>query len=245
MSQAVVVFTGPTLSAAESTRELPESRVVGPAACGDVYRAALARPRALVLIDGYFDQKLSVWHKELLWALAQGIRVYGGASMGALRAVELTECGMTGVGVVYEQYLSGILEDDDEVAVAHADESREYAPQSTALVNVRATLRTAVVQGIIDSADEARLIAAGKSLYYPDRTLAAILGGASLESGRLARLRDWLGVHGVVDQKAIDARALLARVRDDLVPGATPSRRAVPKFVPTNAWNAFVASVVR
>ena len=54
-------------------------------------------PGAIGVIDGYFDGVPSVWHKEILWALSQGIRVFGGASMGALRAAELDGFGMTGV----------------------------------------------------------------------------------------------------------------------------------------------------
>ena len=66
-----------------------ELAVLPPAARGDLYRAALAGPQVIGLIDGYFDGVPAVAHKEILWALDQGIRVLGAASMGALRAAEL------------------------------------------------------------------------------------------------------------------------------------------------------------
>ena len=44
---------------------------------------------AIGIIDGYFERVPSVWHKEILWAMAEGIHVFGSASMGALRAAEL------------------------------------------------------------------------------------------------------------------------------------------------------------
>src|SRR5690606_7891959 len=115
----LVVFAGPSLPPGELRARFPEFSFAGPAQCGDVYRAARQRPRAIGLIDGYFDHRLSVWHKELLWALSQAIPVYGAASMGALRAAELDVHGMIGVGVVYELFRRGELEEDDEVAVVH------------------------------------------------------------------------------------------------------------------------------
>ncbi|MDO8943743.1 MAG: TfuA-like protein, partial [Desulfobacterales bacterium] len=87
-----VVFIGPTISAAAARAEFRSGHRLlchGPAAQGDVYRAALERPSAIGIIDGYFDRVPSVWHKEILWAMSQGVPVFGGASMGALRAAEL------------------------------------------------------------------------------------------------------------------------------------------------------------
>ena len=55
-------------------------------------------PRAIGIIDGVFLDVASVWHREILWALSQGVHVFGAASMGALRAAELDGFGMRGVG---------------------------------------------------------------------------------------------------------------------------------------------------
>src|SRR6185503_9427900 len=115
----VYLFTGPSLSAEEGKKEL-DAIYRPPAAQGDVYRAALDAPRAIGIIDGYFERIPSVSHKEVLWAMAQGIHVFGSASMGALRAAELAAFGMEGVGVIYEAFKRGELDADDEVAVAHA-----------------------------------------------------------------------------------------------------------------------------
>ena len=68
-----------------------------PAEQGSVVRAVRAyQPRAIVLIDGSFGKVPAVRHKEILWALAKGIPVFGRASMGALRAAELAGFGMQG-----------------------------------------------------------------------------------------------------------------------------------------------------
>ena len=73
------VFTGPTLSPKEAEAEL-DATILPPVSQGDVYRVALEAPRAIGIIDGYFEQVPAVWHKEILWAMAQGIHVFGSAS---------------------------------------------------------------------------------------------------------------------------------------------------------------------
>ena len=71
--------------------------------------------------------------------MAQGIHVYGAASIGALRAAELDVFGMRGIGRIYEDFRDGVLEDDDEVAVLHGPEELGYPPVTEAMVNIRAT----------------------------------------------------------------------------------------------------------
>ena len=76
-----VIFAGPSVRGLD----LPSRSDLlfhPPAKQGDIFRATLTRPEAIGLIDGYFDGVPSVWHKEILWALSQGIRVFGSASMG-------------------------------------------------------------------------------------------------------------------------------------------------------------------
>ena len=85
----IVVFTGPTLPADQARAILPDALYLPPVAQGDVYRAAGHQPQAIALIDGFFEHVPAVWHKEILWAMAQGIHVFGSSSMGALRAAEL------------------------------------------------------------------------------------------------------------------------------------------------------------
>ena len=116
---------------------------------GDLYRAALGRPAVIGVIDGYFEVTPTVWHKEILWAMAHGIHVYGAASIGALRAAELDTLGMKGIGRIYEDFRDGILEDDDEVAVLHGPEELGYPPLTDAMVNIRATLAAATRERII------------------------------------------------------------------------------------------------
>ncbi|MBP5873147.1 hypothetical protein F3K24_43140, partial [Streptomyces sp. LBUM 1485] len=46
-----------------------------------------------VIIDGLYHQAPALRHKEIIAAMARGVRVIGAASIGALRAAELAPFG--------------------------------------------------------------------------------------------------------------------------------------------------------
>jgi len=218
----VYVFVGPTIPATAVRGEL-DAICCPPAAGGDIYRAARDHPKAIGLIDGYFERMPSVWHKEVLWAMAEGVHVFGAASIGAIRAAELAPFGMEGVGAVFEAYRDGRLEDDDEVAVAHGDAEDNYQALSEPMVNIRATLATAQELAVVGGATRAVLEQVAKSLFYPERHYptilerAAALGAAGTE---IDALRTWLP-DGRVDQMRTDAVAMLRCMRERLRAGLT------------------------
>lgn len=239
----VVVFLGPTLPAEDAAALLP-AEYRPPASRGDVYTAARSNPWAIGIVDGYFHRVPSVLHKEILWAIAQGIQVYGAASMGALRAAELERFGMTGVGSVFEEFRDGILTDDDEVAVAHGPAEAAYLVGSEAMVNIRATLAEALRAGIITAALGDRLIGMSKDTFYPARTWERLLEdaeAAGVTPGELRLLAGWLP-GGRVDRKRLDAVAMLQRIAAD-----RDAQRRAPepsfRFNSTTMWEELQASI--
>ncbi len=234
------VFLGPTLRVHEA-RALCEAVYLPPARMGDVYRIAREKPRVIAIIDGYFEHHPSIWHKEILWAMSEGVHVLGASSMGALRAAELSSFGMEGAGEIFEAYARGELEDDDEVAVAHAGPEDDFRAASDAMVNVRATLARAEEEGILDGGARRLLADIAKGLYYPDRSYARIALEArhrGLDEAVLARWRQWLP-GGRVDQKADDARKLLASLRARFADeGSFPKKRVSYIFEHTHGWEA-------
>lgn len=237
---SIYIFAGPTLSAAEG-RNLLDATFLPPAAQGDVYRVARLRPRAIGIIDGYFEHVPSIAHKEILWAMREGVQVFGSASMGALRAAELAAFGMEGVGAIFAAYMSGELEDDDEVAVAHATAEHGFRPLSTALVNIRATLAAAQEMSIIRAEIAADLLAIARSLFYPERTYGRIMDAAvatGCNQAELNALRAWLPT-GEVDQKRADAIAMLGLIRERMAAGEQP-KRADYQFEHTLFWDNLV-----
>ena len=150
----VFVFLGPSLARGEAERIL-DAEYLPPASMGDLYVLTQSRAQPgdrVAIIDGLFEQRPAVWHKEVLDALARGIHVYGAASMGALRAAELDAFGMVGVGRIFEAYRSGAIADDDEVAVAHADADQQYRSLSSAMVSLRFGLADLCARGQLDPA---------------------------------------------------------------------------------------------
>jgi len=233
----VYLFVGPTLPPAE-IGALCDFVCLPPAAQGDVLHLAKARPRAIGIIDGYFDGMPAVWHKEILWALTQGVHVFGSASMGALRAAELHAFGMHGVGAIFDAYRSGELEDDDEVAVLHAPAEADYVGLSEPMVNIRATLDHAENAGIIAAATRAALVERAKALFYQDRSWRRILLDSDRSaplSAELRRLEAWLPA-GRIDRKGLDARAMIAAMQAFLAGNPAPMR-ATFKFEWTDMWD--------
>jgi hypothetical protein len=244
---SVCVFLGPTLTVASAAAVL-DATFLPPVKLGDVHRVVVQRrPRAIGIIDGYFQWAPAVWHKELLWAVDQGVHVFGAASMGALRAVELASFGVRGIGRIVDAYALGRLdgpdddpfEDDDEVAVVHGPPESGYRGSSEAMVNIRCTLIRAAAEGVVADATRRVLTAAAKALFFPDRRWESLLerGRASgLPERELAALENWLP-GGRVDQKRVDAVAMLQAMRD-FIATDPPRAQALQPFERTTYWES-------
>lgn len=232
----VIIFLGPTLAKADAATIL-DADYRPPVAQGDVLRAVLDKPKAIGIIDGFFENVPSVWHKEILFAMKEGVRVYGAASMGALRAAELHPFGMEGVGAIYEAYVDGRLEDDDEVAVTHGPAEIGYPILTEAMVNIRRTLSDAFAARVITEPVRRTLEDWAKDLSYRERTYARLFKMAAdhqLSPREIAALRAWLP-SGRGDQKRDDAVAMLKTIRTALNGTWVPARPLFP-FEHTTMW---------
>ncbi|MFE3608356.1 TfuA-like protein [Streptomyces goshikiensis] len=167
------VYVGPTLPASDPVLAASGLRVLPPAGHGDLFDTAIRGGDTVVLIDGVYHQAPAVRHKEILAVMGRGVRVLGAASIGALRAAELAPVGMLGVGSIYTSYVRGEIDGDDEVAVGQAPDG-EFAALTWPLVNLRYVLQLAVAAGVVDDGRAARLLAALRAVYYPQRTWAAV-----------------------------------------------------------------------
>lgn len=233
-----VVFLGPTLPPAVAAT-IFDAVYLPPAEQGSVVRAVRTyRPNAIVLIDGAFGKVPAVRHKELLWGLAMGVRIFGAASMGALRAAELGPFGMQGYGFIYRWYALTTLADDDEVAVAMCPPELGSAPLSEALINIRLTLRRALRAGVVTAEERRVMEALARDTHFVDRSYTRLLADARYHlrdewAATLNRLADWFPLWAI-DRKREDAAGLLetlARCPELL---ETPPK--TPPFVMTEAW---------
>ncbi len=165
------MFIGPSVPSTESCAAIIS---LPPASLGSVYRAMRAGYRRIVIVDAYFGHVPSVWHKEILFALVNGIQVWGAGSTGALRAVELEPFGMRGVGTVFRLFRRGILSDDDEVCVTHLPKQYAYTSITYPMINLRCSFRRLRRLHLIDANAEREIIAALKEIYFGHRDENAV-----------------------------------------------------------------------
>jgi hypothetical protein len=206
----IPVFAGPSLCDWEAHSPFVRRP---PAAALDLLRLLAQPPCTLVLIDGLFDARRSVWHKEILHLMSRGFRVIGAASMGALRAAELAPFGMIGVGPIFQAFASGRLVADDEVAVLHAPSDYDWSPLTLAQVDVRATLVLALRRGVMKVGAARVLRDASAAIHYRDRTWNAVMSAGARHGLDLGRFEPWVAL-GHPSRKAADARMALALALD-------------------------------
>jgi hypothetical protein len=131
-----------------------------------------------------------------------------------------------------------VIEDDDEVTLAHAPAARDYQPVSEAMINIRRTLAKAAREGVVRAATAECLAEIGKAFFYPFRTYEKILEEGlrrKMPARELHDLHEWLGA-GRVDQKRLDAVAMLTRMRQDVQ--VHPRRKRVSfTFQNTDGWD--------
>jgi hypothetical protein len=223
------LFAGPSLAGVA----VPDAiHRFGPVTLGGVFRAVEAGYRRIGIVDGLFGNVPSVWHKEILFALSKGVEVMGAASMGALRAAELSDYGMIGIGCIYRMYRRGAWTDDDEVAIIHAEADYGYLPFSEPMANIRFTLRRMRRLGLLVERNEQALVARMKDLHFSQRSRDTLAVAAKELSGRTspALLRGF-ATHYVA-AKERDARALLA----DLARRPRRPTRLPWTFPRTSVW---------
>ena len=238
------VFVGPSLSWTEARAILPEATLMPPAKAGDIYIAVKKGARVVAVIDGFFEQVPSVWHKEVLYALSNGVHVYGASSMGALRAAELCAFGMVGIGRIFEMYRDGVCEDDDEVAVVHAGPEFEFGALSEAMVNVRDALSAALDRRLIGQRTHDVIVREMKRRHYARRTWALvseIAADEGLPRGEVEALLAFVKAERP-NRKRLDALELLGELRRfrDTAP---PPFESAFDFESTVFWDQLIAGV--
>lgn len=198
-----VVFVGPSLPDA---RRLCASEISirPPAIQGDIRKVIDEGATCIGLVDGGFEYQPPVWHKEILYGLSMGVRIFGSSSMGALRAVECEDFGMVGVGTIFEGFRTGKMIDDADVALLHGPEELGYPALTVPLVNVIATLDALHGVGRISSMQREMLEAGARSIFFKKRTWAKIVYDSGLSKELSPLLK-----RGMVDVKRQDAQELL------------------------------------
>jgi len=238
-----LVYVGPTIPGQQVLNLLPDAELRVPVAAGDLDLEDLRPTDRVALIDGVFQHKRAVRHKEIAVLLQRGVQVLGASSMGALRAVEMAPFGMVGIGTVVTWYRDGVIDGDDEVALLHADAEHGYRPMGEALVNLRASLHGAQDAGSITPQEAATLLAAWKALPFHHRDRPGLIAAAreqqpDLEHNAIQVLDDHF-----CDLKRRDAEALLTALSRNQIPKPEPVQLSahvratqIERLIPWISW---------
>ncbi len=207
------MYLGPSLRRSEAEKLLP-GEYRPPVKRGDL--TATSPGRLVIIIDGEFDQSLSVSPKEILALLDAGERVLGASSMGALRAAELYPFGMEGFGWVFTSYQSGRIDGDDEVALVYSPIDSE--PITIPLVNIRYWLERLEAEGTLGSVIARRLLRRARKIFFKARTFAELQRAFEpiLESAGLKGIMRT--ITDIPDVKAADARLVLSHAASIKIP---------------------------
>jgi hypothetical protein len=165
----VIAFVGPSIPRPEAARACPGLDVRPPVRRDDLYRAREQGAWGFLIIDGVFMQEDALSPREVVDVLEDGALVLGAASMGALRAADCWPAGARGVGLIYRLYRRGVLESDEDVAVAVSADGSDTAV-SLPLVNVRYAMARAVRDRRLDRSSARQVLSAAAAIHYPERT---------------------------------------------------------------------------
>ena len=211
----ILIYGGLSLSFDESREILDSTDNIEviykrPIKRGDLGHDIKENPDIIGIIDGVFHQNSAVGHREILDVMKRGIKVFGASSMGALRASELDSLGMVGIGYCYNQYASGAIDSDDDVAVMLDSESLEAL--SVPLISMNYVFTNAVSEGIITENEKDELVQISKETFYPKRNYAKTLSESDLDEDKKNELINF--IRESEDIKKHDAKELLEYIKN-------------------------------
>jgi TfuA protein len=220
-----IIFIGPSLSL-QKARKIFDADYRGPAKKGDLLVLSASSLISLKnqsntinfvgLIDGLFLQDYPPTPIEVFQLLSnKNFRVVGGASIGALRAVELEKFGMVGIGKVFELFKNGATNADDEVAVTfHLGDGASI--QSEAMIDIRFNLFIAYKKNIITKRTKHIIAKTAKSIYFPYRNYSNVIEETRTKFPELSRELDSFSSyinHHRLSLKEIDAIKVIKYIK--------------------------------
>lgn len=167
-----IVFTGLSVSLEEAST-FGAGDIRPPVKRGDLDE--LEHGQIVAIVDGELNPATVLTKAEVRQAIRRGVQIRGAASVGALRAFELRDCGMTGCGWIYNAYCTGRIAGTDEIAVVY--DPLSHHPLTVPLANIRFCL-----DRLVDSRRIAKIEADGamntlKGLSVEDRASGSISSG--------------------------------------------------------------------
>ena len=204
--EAAVLFAGGSLAPVDAR---PDASLVwtGPADQGSMLAAVLDGFETIVLADGYFMSRFPCTTFEVMLALESGVRVLGGASIGALRTLELERHGALALGEVVDRLRAQPVKPYHWVAQTYDLADR---PLTVPPVQVLDFLDQAQAAGELSAAEHAAALTTLEQIPFLELSLTGFLK-ALPDPDLAARLRAFRERRppDAFDVKRRDARRLL------------------------------------
>ena len=140
----------------------------------------------VAIVDGVFHNSLAVSIREIRALINTGVEIIGSSSMGALRAAELYNHGMTGIGKVFELYRDGIVDSDADVALIF--DSKTFRNITIPRISFKSLLNDMKVEGLISNDEMKACFTIVDSIHYMELT----------RSGMLKKLQNFPKVHAFI-----------------------------------------------
>ena len=170
-------FLGPSIPEHNLSVRYPSITFLPPAKACDIDKLFILTssytPTHILLIDGLYFSELAIRHKEIIAAIARGVKIYSSSSMGALRAAELESFGMRGLGRIFKYYCSEIITSDDEVAVIH-NPSPPFEAFTIPLINLRFCLDDLVRNHIFTIDFSKQLLDQFSQIHFSNRNFDSL-----------------------------------------------------------------------
>lgn len=185
---------------------LPGCDVAPPVGRGDITSDIRSGYQLIVVIDGRFHQSAAVSCDEIMDALRCGVVVVGAASMGALRAAELWQYGMIGVGKIFEHIRDATIFRDDFVGQTFGEISAGVVrPLSIPFVDMHFALQRMLEQRVVTEPLAAAVTAIAGELHYTERTPDILAECLADDGFGESEIRDLLRALTQHSQKKVDA----------------------------------------
>ena len=198
---------------------LPQADVVGPIKRYDLANDCAENYAVIIIIDGQFHNNLAVSCDEIRDALHRGTKIYGAASMGALRASELDSCGMIGHGEIYEHIKVTPYFRDDWLGQVFVEKAGRVHTLIPPFVDFYFNLKSLLQLEEISRKEFGIMTKSSADLFYSERSWDKVKAAINREKCRQpAKLlaiaeRAW---HQMGSQKQRDALSLCKKVQRDL-----------------------------
>lgn len=208
----IKIYTGLSLTARAVSRVLPSAIVAPPIKRGQLHHDLRAGFHVVGIIDGEFQQSLAVSPSEILDLLRCGVAVYGSSSMGAMRAAELTHCGMRGIGKIFDHIVATPYFKDDHLGQLFFEGRGATMP----LIDFEFALSALTNDGAITKPQRQRLTSMYRRTHFALRSVAHLQ--ATYRGADAATVRQVLASlsRRTTSQKQQDARLLVATIARDL-----------------------------